>query len=63
MEDFKNGMEGNLLYFHTNFILDFALGIYRKIHADSDNQKYAEVFIAANHLPTNYWDNSVMHIM
>ena len=30
IEDFKNGMEGNLLYFHTNSILDFAHGIYRK---------------------------------
>ena len=37
MEDFKNGMEGNLPYFHTNSILDFAHGIYRKIYADSDN--------------------------
>ena len=30
MEDFKNGMEDNLPYFHTNSILDFAIGIYRK---------------------------------
>ena len=30
MEDFKNGMEDNLPYFHTNFILDFAHGIYSK---------------------------------
>ena len=37
MEDFKDGMEGNLLYFHTNSILDFAHGIYRKIYTDSDN--------------------------
>ena len=44
MKDFKNGMEDNLPYFHTNFILDFAHGIYRKISTDSDNQKYAEAF-------------------
>ena len=31
MEDFKNGMEDNLPYFHTNSMLDFARGIYRKI--------------------------------
>ena len=37
MEDFKNGMEDNLLYFHTNSILYFAHGIYRKICRDSDN--------------------------
>ena len=30
MEDFKNGLEGNLLYFDTNSILDFAHGIYKK---------------------------------
>ena len=30
MEDFKNGMEGNLPYFHTKPILDFEHGIYRK---------------------------------
>ena len=40
MEDFKNGMEDNLPYFHTNSILDFAHGIYRKMYMDSDNQKY-----------------------
>ena len=34
MEDFKNGMEDNLPYFHTNFILDFVHCIYRKIHID-----------------------------
>ena len=32
MEDFKNKMEGNLSFFHTNFILDFVHCIYRKIH-------------------------------
>ena len=37
MEDFKNEMEDNLPYFHTNSILDFAHGIYKKIHTDSDN--------------------------
>ena len=37
MEDFKNGMEDNLSYFHTNSILDFAHGIYKKIFTDSDN--------------------------
>ena len=31
MEDFKNGMEDNLPYFHTNSILDFVHCIYRKI--------------------------------
>ena len=31
LEDFKNGMEDNLPYFHTNFILDFVRCIYRKI--------------------------------
>ena len=30
MEDFKNGMEGNLPYFLSNSILDFASGIYKK---------------------------------
>ena len=37
MEDFKNGMEGNLPYFHTYSIVDFAHGSYRKIYTDSDN--------------------------
>ena len=39
IEDLWNGMEGNLPYFHTNPILDFAQGIYRyrKINTDSDN--------------------------
>ena len=37
MEDFKNGMEDNLPYFHTNSILDFAHGIYRKIYTCGDN--------------------------
>ena len=34
MEDFKNGMEEFLLYFHTKSILDFVYYIYRKIHTD-----------------------------
>ena len=37
MEDFKNGMEDNLPYFHTNSILDFAHGICRKIYTGSEN--------------------------
>ena len=32
MEYFKNGTEDNLPYFHTNSILNFAHGIYRKIY-------------------------------
>ena len=32
MEDFKSGVEDNLPYFHTNSILDFIYGIYRKIY-------------------------------
>ena len=31
IEDFKNGMEDNFPYFHTNFILDLVHCIYRKI--------------------------------
>ena len=34
MEDFKNGMEDNLPYFHTNSILDFGHCIHRKIDTD-----------------------------
>ena len=34
MEDFKNGMEDNPPYFHTNSVLDFVHCIYRKIHTD-----------------------------
>ena len=34
MEDFKNGMEDNLPYFHANSILDFVPCIHRKMHAD-----------------------------
>ena len=34
MEDFKNRIEDNLPYFHTNAILDFVHSIYSKIHTD-----------------------------
>ena len=34
MEDFKNKIEDNLPYFHTNSIPDFVLCIYTKIHTD-----------------------------
>ena len=34
IEDFKNGVEDNLPYFHTNSILNFVHCIYRKIHTD-----------------------------
>ena len=34
MEDFKNGMEGNLPYFHTNSILDFVHCVFTKIYTD-----------------------------
>ena len=34
MEDFKNEMEDNLPYFHTNFTLGFVHCIYKKIHTD-----------------------------
>ena len=44
MEDFKNAMKDNLPYFHTNSILDFPQGIYRKIYTESDNEQYVEVF-------------------
>ena len=48
MEDFKNGMEDNLPYFHTNSILDFVHCIYRKIHTDRGGhsvlQKYRRYF-------------------
>ena len=58
MEDFKNGREDNLPYFHTNAILDFAHGIHRKIYSCSDNQcsllaqksaKSAKFFLAFSH--------------
>ena len=34
MENFENGMEDSLPYFHTNSILDCECCIYRKIHTD-----------------------------
>ena len=34
MEDFKNGMENNLPYFHVNSIQDFVHCIYTKICTD-----------------------------
>ena len=37
MEDFRNGMEDNLPYFHTNSTLDFAHNIYRKMYTCGDN--------------------------
>ena len=37
IEDFKNGMEDNLPYFHSNSTLDFAHGIYGKMYMDSDD--------------------------
>ena len=53
MEDFKNGMEDNLPYFHTNSILDFAHGIYRKIYTRITITKNIRKRIAANHQSTN----------
>ena len=45
IEDFKNGMEDNFPYFHTNSILiDFTYRIYRKICANSDKEKFVEAF-------------------
>ena len=32
MKNFKNGIEDNLPYFHTNSILDFEHGFYRQIY-------------------------------
>ena len=39
MGDFKNRMENNLSYFHTNSILDFAHGI---------KEKYMQIVITKN---------------
>ena len=54
MEDFKNGMEDNLPYFHTNYILDFLNGIYRKLYrlriAITKNIKKR---LVTNHMSTN----------
>ena len=39
MEDyFKNGMEDNSPYFHTNSVPDFVHGMYGKVCMDSDKQ-------------------------
>ena len=39
MEDFKNEMEDNLPYFHTNFIVDFVHCIYKKYIPTSGSDK------------------------
>ena len=41
MEDFKNGMEDNLSYFHSNSILDLLYGIY-KVYTDNDQQYFPQ---------------------
>ena len=46
MEDFKKRMEGHLPNFHTNSILEFAHGIYRKIYLTKNMWKR----LAATHL-------------
>ena len=47
MEDFKNGMEDNLPYFHTNSNLDFVQCMYKKkIYirmSGSDHTKYIAI--------------------
>ena len=54
MEDFKNGMEDNLPYFHTNSILDFLSGIYRKLYRlRIVITKNIKKRLATNHLSTN----------
>ena len=60
MEDFKNVMEDNLPYFHTNSILDFVHCIYITEKyipmSGSDNNIVTEVFnfnMYANYLSTN----------
>ena len=58
MEDFKNGMEDNLPFFHTNSILDFVHCISQKYIPISGGDKYivTEVFnlnIYACYLSTN----------
>ena len=44
MEDFKNGIKNNLPYFHTNFILEFVLGIYKKYKRIVINVILTEMF-------------------
>ena len=58
MEDFKNGMEDNLPYFHTNSILDFVIIFTEKYipMSGSGNNIVTEVFnfnIYAYYLSTN----------
>ena len=55
MEDFKNGMENNLPYFHTNSVLDFSHDIYRKIKLVYTIVIPKNIWkrLAANHLSTN----------
>ena len=53
MEDFKDGMEDNLPYFHNNSVLDYDHGIYRKyiwIVIIKSMWKH----LAPNDLSTNY---------
>ena len=46
MEDFKNEMEDNLPYFHTNFILDFVHCIYKKyIPMSGGDKQYCHISI------------------
>ena len=47
-----NGMEDNLPYFHTNSILDFALVVYRKVYANSDEKRFLPKFLEATHRST-----------
>ena len=60
MEDFKNGMEDNLPYFHTNSILDFVhCIIFTEKYipmSGSDNDIVTEVlnFIYAYYFSTNH---------
>ena len=54
MENFKNGMEDNLPYFHTNSILDFLNGIYRKLYRlRIVITKNIKKRLATNHVSTN----------
>ena len=39
MEDFKNGIEDNLPFFHTNSLLDFVRNIYTKYIRMSNSDK------------------------
>ena len=44
LQHFKNKMEDNLPYFHTNFKLEFTHGICRKMYTDSDKSKYVKAY-------------------